>query len=64
MKYLNLLGIWQSYSVIIAVPMHFSQFYQVKSILRWVLKVCKFWTLILGQSVLLSTIVLNDNGLV
>jgi len=33
----EIFGIWQSYSVIIAIPMYFSQFYWIKSILRWVL---------------------------
>ena len=40
----------------------FSQFYCVKSILRWVLEICKFWMPFLGQFLLLSNIVLNDNG--
>jgi len=50
MKYSNFLGSWQRYIVIIAVPMHFSWFYQVKFILRWVLEA-------------LSTIVLADKKL-
>jgi len=61
-KYSNFIGVWQRYIVIIAVPMHFSQFYHVKSILRWVLETRKFWMPSLGQSLLLSTIILNDKS--
>jgi len=61
MKYLTFLCIWCYYSI----SMHFSWFYQVKSILRWVLEVHKFWMpFLLGQSLLLSTIVLNDVKLI
>ena len=51
------------YIVIIAVPIHFSLFYQVKSILRctWVLRHVNFGCHFLGQSLLMSTIVLKDN---
>jgi len=34
----------------------FIQFYQV----RWVLEMCKFWTPFLGESLLISTTILNN----
>jgi len=37
----------QYYHTYIAVPMHFSWFYQVKFILKWVLQGNKFWMLFL-----------------
>ena len=51
----SFLSIWQRYSVIIATPMHFSQFYWVKSIIRWVLKVCKFQMLFFGSIPIIMT---------
>jgi len=52
MKCLGFLGIQQRYNFIITVPMHFSRFYQVKSLLRWNFEhhFC----------LLLSTIIFND----
>jgi len=49
------------YGFIIDIPMHFSGFFCIKATLRWILDVSKFWTpFFSGQSLLLSTTVLND----
>jgi len=49
-------------SVIIDVPIDFGQFFCLKPTLRWVLDPLKFWMpFFLGQSLLLSITILNDN---
>ena len=51
------------YSIITAVPMHLSRFFQLKPIVRWVFKGTKNRIpYIPYQSLLLSTTVLNDNS--
>jgi len=47
-------------SVIKDIPIHFSWFFHVKPILRWILEMPKFQAPFLGQSLLLSITVLND----
>jgi len=48
-------------SVIIDAPIHFSRFFRVKPTLRWILDAPKFqMPFFLGQSLLLSTTLLND----
>jgi len=43
------------------IPIDFSQFFHVKPTLRWILDMPEFWIpFFSGQSLLLSTTVLND----
>ena len=49
--------------LIIDVPMHFSRYFCAKPNLRWILDAPKFrMPFFPGQSLLLSTTVLNDNS--
>jgi len=51
------------YSFIIDVPMYFSGFFCTKATLKWILDASKFrLPFFSGQSLLLSTTVLNDNN--
>jgi len=50
-------------SVIIDIPIDFSRFFRVKPTIRWILEMPKFRTpFFLGQSLLLSTTVLNETS--
>jgi len=49
------------YYYIIDVPMHFSEFFHIKPILRLILDMPKFQMPFLGQSLLLSSTLLNHN---